>query len=197
MPNKLFLILIFAKLLSFEGLAQSKQQYDISIAGISIGEMTAEKKPQGEEVMYQLKSNVSFWFFGKINLEYLTQSVYKNKKLMRSDVNSSTNKGDFNSKIRWNADQYDVKASNYKFELDTAYTRPLFFSSVSFFFDEPVNVKEFIAESYGIVSPIKKVKDYYEVQVNGNTNRYYYIDGKLDRAVMEFPIKNYVVKRKK
>lgn len=196
MRNKIVVILIFSKLLSWEVFSQTKQQYDISIAGISIGEMTAEKKAVGEEAHYEIKSKVSFWFFGKINLDYLTQTVYKNKQLMRADVKSSTNKGDFQSSIRWNAKKYDIKASNYKYDQETTYDKPLYYSSVSFFFEEPDQIKEFIAESYGIVSPIKKVKDYYEVVVNGNTNRYYYIDGKLDKAVMEFPIKNYVIKKK-
>ncbi|UJP67116.1 hypothetical protein IPZ59_15725 [Mongoliitalea daihaiensis] len=196
MRNKILIILLFSKLFGSNAFSQNTQQYDISIAGISIGEMTAEKKAVGEEIHYEIKSNVSFWFFGKINLDYLTQSVYKNKQLMRADVRSSTNKGDFQSTIRWNSSKYDIQASNYKFDQETTYDKPLYYSSVSFFFEEPLQVKEFIAESYGIISPIKKIKDYYEVEVNGNTNRYYFVDGKLDKAVMEFPVKNYVIKKK-
>lgn len=176
--------------------AQEVIKYDVSIAGISIGEMVAKREKKGEELHYELKSNVSFWFFGKINLDYLTQVVYQGKRLNKAVVSSKTNRGNFVSDILWNGDHYKIKSSNYKHELDTVIHRPFLFSAAVFYFEEPVQAKEFLAEAYGLPSPIKKVKDYYEVSVNGNTNRFYYVNGKLDKAVMEFPIKNYVVKRK-
>jgi hypothetical protein len=52
-----------------------------------------------------------------------------------------------------------------------------------------------MAENYGISSPIKKKGDYYEVDVNGNKNKFYYLNGKLEKAIMQNPVKNYVIKR--
>ena len=158
--------------------------------------MTASRKISGEDSQIDLKSKVGFWFFGKIELDYHTVAVFKGSHFIKSEVNSNTNKGNFRSTITWVNDHYKVNSRNYKYELDTEVRKKLFFSSASFYFEEPKNVKEFFAESYGLVSPITKHKDYYEVNVNGNKNRYYYINGKLDKAVMEFPIKNFVVKRK-
>ncbi|MCL6258171.1 hypothetical protein M3O96_03680 [Aquiflexum sp. TKW24L] len=172
------------------------QEYDISIAGISIGEMTATKKVTGEISQIDVKSNVGFWFFGKIELDLHTISVFNGKHFIKSDLKSKTNKGDFRSLITWENDHYKVNSRNYKYELDTEVQRKVFFSSASFYFEEPINVKEFFAEGYGLVCPVIKRKDHYEVNVNGNKNRFYYVDGKLDKAVMEFPIKNYLVKRK-
>jgi hypothetical protein len=172
------------------------EKFDITIAGISIGELVAKKELKGGEVHYELKSSVNFWFFGKVSLDYLTQAIYKEKMLVKANTTSKTNRGDFGTKIDWFNDHYDVKATNYKYELDTTIHKPYYFSSAVFYFEEPNQAKEFIPEAYGRPSLIKKVKDYYEVNVNGNKNRFYYVNGKLDKAVMEFPIKNYVVKRK-
>lgn len=194
--NSLFRISLFLLFLPLSLFAQDIQEYEISIAGISIGEMTASRKISGEDSQIDLKSKVGFWFFGKIELDYHTVAVFKGSHFIKSEVNSNTNKGNFRSTITWVNDHYKVNSRNYKYELDTEVRKKLFFSSASFYFEEPKNVKEFFAESYGLVSPITKHKDYYEVNVNGNKNRYYYINGKLDKAVMEFPIKNFVVKRK-
>ena len=188
-------IVLFLNILSLE--AQEMIRYDVSIAGISIGEMVAKKENNGTETRYELKSEVNFWFFGKIKLDYLTQAVFKNKQLLRANVDSKTNRGDFESRIQWKGDHYQIRSSNYKYELDTVIHRPFYFSAAVFYFEEPTGAEEFLAEAFGLPSPIKKVKDHYEVNVNGNTNRFYYVNGELERAVMEFPIKNYVIKRKK
>jgi hypothetical protein len=196
MMRNIFQISLLLLILPWGLNAQDHQKYDISIAGISIGEMTATKKVNGEDSQIDVKSKVGFWFFGKIELDYHTVSVFKGNHFVKSDVNSKTNKGNFRSVITWVNDHYKVNSRNYKYELDTEVRKKLFFSSASFYFEEPKNVKEFFAEGYGLVSPVTKHKDYYEVNVNGNKNRFYYINGKLDKAVMEFPIKNFVVKRK-
>lgn len=190
---RIFLIIFF---LPFGLFAQNVQKYDISIAGISIGEMTASKKVTGEDSQIDIRSKVGFWFFGKIELDYHTVSVFKGNHFIKSEVNSKTNKGNFRSLITWINDHYKVNSRNYKYELDTEVRKKVFFSSASFYFEEPKNVKEFFAEGYGLVCPVTKHKDHYEVNVNGNKNRFYYVNGKLDKAVMEFPIKNFVVKRK-
>lgn len=195
MKSLLYIILLLFALIS-DLVAQEIQKYDISISGISIGEMTATKKVNGEDSQIDVRSKVGFWFFGKIELDYHTVSNFKGNHFIKSEVISKTNKGDFRSLITWGIDHYKVNSRNYKYELDTIVKKKVFFSSASFYFEEPKNVKEFFAEGFGLVCPVTKHKDHYEVNVNGNKNRFYYVNGKLDKAVMEFPIKNFVVKRK-
>lgn len=196
MIKKSFIVVLLVSVLQANAFAQETVEYEVRIAGIKIGDMVATKISNGNHATIEVESKVSFWFFGKINLDFQTIAEYKNSQFIRSEVNSKTNKGDFKTTIDWKNDQYDIKANNYKFELDTTVNRPIYFSSVAFYFEEPNGINEMFAESYGLISAIVKNKDYYEVNVNGNKNRFYYKDGVLDRAVMEFPIKNYVVKRK-
>lgn len=189
----LILIIFFLPLMVF---GQEEVKYDVSVAGISIGEMTAVKRKSGQKTFYEVKSEVSFWFFGKINLEYFVKTEFLEKQLLYADTQSKTNRGDFRTLVQWDKDHYKVDSKNYKYENNDPIRKPLHFSSAVFFFEEPNGINQFLAEGYGLLSPIKKVKDYYEVDVNGNKNKYYYVNGVLDKAVMYSPIKNYVVKRK-
>lgn len=175
---------------------QEMASFDISVAGISIGEMTATKTSMGDEIKYQINSLVSFWFFGKISVDYKSNTVYKDKQLFSANSNTNSKRGDFSSSVQWNKDHYKVDSKTYKFENDRPIKKPFYFSSAMLFFEEPKMIKEFIAENFGLPCPVRKVKDYYEVDVNGNKNRYYYIDGRLDKAIIYNPVKNYMVKRK-
>ncbi|SMD44990.1 hypothetical protein SAMN00777080_3628 [Aquiflexum balticum DSM 16537] len=175
---------------------QEVVNFDISVAGISIGEMSAIKTTTGNEIKYQINSLVSFWFFGKISVDYKSNTIYKNKQLYSAISSTNSKRGDFSSSIQWNKDHYKVDAKTYKFENNSPIKKPFFFSSAMLFFEEPKMVKEFLAENFGLPSPVTKVKDYYEVDVNGHKNRYYYIGGKLDKAIIYNPVKNYMIKRK-
>ena len=174
--------------------AQETRTYQVSVAGISIGEMKAHKNHQGEETRYRIESEVSFWFFGRISVDYFINTRYKGEHLVHSESATSSNRGDFASSIVWQGDHYDITATSYKYEKDTVINHLMDFSSAKFYFEEPTEVNIFMAENFGMPSPVRKLKDYYEVNVNGNKNRFYYKNGKLDYAVMESPIKNYVIK---
>lgn len=190
------LVFTFFILLSTKVFGQDEVKYDISVAGISIGEMTAVKKKTGQKTFYDVKSEVSFWFFGRINVNYTVKTEFLDAQLILADSQSKTNRGDFQTLVQWDKDHYKVDSKNYKYDNNKPIRKPLYCSSSVFFFEEPTDVREFMAEGYGLVSPIKKIKDYYEVDVNGNKNKYYYVNGLLDKVVMYSPIKNYVVKRK-
>ncbi|MCH7400394.1 DUF6134 family protein [Belliella kenyensis] len=170
--------------------------FDITVAGISIGEMKAYREVSLNKEFYDLQSKVSFWFFGRVNLDYSIKSEFDGKKLKRANSKTNSNKGDFASSIVWKDDKYHVKATSYQFENDTTFYRPFLFSSSKMFFEEPVEIDLSIAENFGLPAKVTKMKDYYEVSVNGNKNKFYYENGKIVKAVMQSPVKNYVIKRK-
>ena len=195
MKYKFILLSIFVGL-HCAAFAQETRQYEVLVAGIKIGDMVAKKSMEKDMVQYEIKSQVSFWFFGKINLSYHTVSRYKDGLLVSSDVKSETNKGNFATSVRWKGSYYDVDANSYKYENKAKIARPFYYSAAVLFFEEPVKHLEMIAEAYGTPTNISKKKDYYEVVVNGDTNQYHFANGKMVKAVMEFPIKNYVLRLK-
>lgn len=177
--------------------AQERHEYEITIAGFSIGGMTATKTQEGDTTTFQLTSKVSLWLFGQINIDYVTDVKYVGNRLIRSAVASQTNRGDFLSRIWLQDGAYQVDAKSYKYELETVIRETITYSAVRLFFEEPVGKTRMIAENYGVFGSIKALgNSEYETLANGNKNKYTYIDGKLDRAVMHSPIKNYVIKRK-
>lgn len=177
--------------------AQERHEYDITIAGFSIGGMTATKTQVGDTTSFLLTSKVSLWLFGQINIDYVTDVKYVGNRFISSAVASQTNRGNFLSRI-WLLDgAYQVDAKSYKYELETVIRESIDYSAVRLFFEEPKGKNRMIAENYGVFGSIKALgSSEYETLANGNKNKYTYIEGKLDRAVMHSPIKNYIIKRK-
>jgi len=176
--------------------AQDTLRFSISVAGINIGEMKAVKTQAGDIDRYQLESKVDFWFFGKIKAFVTTDAYYNQKQFLQSIMHTNTNKGEFVSTIEWKEGQYFIDAESYKYEHRDRVRGAMAYSGIKLFFQEPQGITNLMNEHYGKIAQIKFIgNDYYEVSVAGNTNKYYYENGQLVRAVMEHPIKNYVVKR--
>lgn len=169
---------------------------DISVSGIIIGSLKAQKFLNQNEEKYLIQSHVSFWFFGKIYVDYNLETKFLNGHFYNSNSKTKTNKGDFFSVIQWNKDHYTVNTTSYKFKNNSSINTLLFYSTAKLYFEEPVNEVNFLAENFGLVSSITKKGDYYEVNVNGNINKFYYNNGVFEKAVMQSPIKNYVVQKR-
>jgi hypothetical protein len=192
-------LLLLALAFSFQsGKAQNladERNYEITVLGFSIGEMTATRSTIRDTTIYLVSSEVSFWFFGRVNVDFSVDTRLKNKQIVTTESFSSSNKGDFESTIKWNGDFYEVDAATYKFENTKPIEKPLYLSSVMLFFHEPKEGEDFLGEVFGLVSKVKKIENNgYEVNINGNTNRYYYENGVMVLAEMESPIKNYLIK---
>lgn len=192
-----FLLVLFALLVQV-GHAQDlvkERNYEITVLGFNIGEMTANRTNNKDTTTYKVSSKVSFWFFGKVNVDFSVDSRLKNNQIVWTRSFSSSNKGDFKSEVKWNGKFYDVKASTYKFENNKPIHDPVSLSSVMLFFHEPKGNEDFLGEVFGLVSKVKKIENNgYEVTINGNTNRYFYENGVMVMAEMESPIKNYLIK---
>jgi len=188
------LVLYFISMCSLY--AQDTLRFSISVAGITIGEMKAVKTLVGERERYQLESKVDFWFFGKIKALVTTDAYYNNRQFLQSTMKTHTNKGEFLSTIHWKADRYLINAESYKYEHKGEVLGAMEYSGIKLFFQEPKGVMNLLNEHYGKIAKVNNEgRDIYQVKVEGNTNKYYYENGQLVRAIMEHPIKNYVVKR--
>lgn len=169
--------------------------YEIVVLGMRIGTMTAQKVSHSDSLLYKVDSQVKFWFFGNVELKFNTKSHFLGGKLVKARSESKTNRGVFSSKIDWKSTHYSVDATSYEYENQKPLKGPLAWSSTKMFFHEPSDREVFLSEVYGVTGPIKKIgPGAYEIEVNGNTNRYYYEGGRLEKIVMENAIKNFQVK---
>ncbi len=191
--------LIISCIFPQESQAQSSvQKFEIFVAGFKIGNVVAEEIKKGETTEYDVNSKASFWFFGKIEVGFTIQNIFQNGLLINSNTYSKTNRGDFRSTIIWKSDHYDVDAATYKFENTEPIQKPIYHSSGTFYFHEPKDGDVMVSESYGLVSRVTEKSDgVYEVEINGSRNQYHFVDGKLDKIVVQHPVKNFVVQRVK
>jgi hypothetical protein len=183
------------------GYAQGSKEtasFEIVVLGLKIGNLTAQKTAGSDSVRYSVDSRVKFWFFGDVDLQFLTRSHFKGGKILKTYSESKTNRGAFDSKVNWTGTQYQVDAKSYKYANRTSLKGPLSWCSTKLFFQEPSGNEVFLSEVYGVSAPIKKISPgVYEIEVEGNTNQYHYKAGKLEKIMVESPIKNYKVMRVK
>ena len=183
------------------GYAQATKEtasFEIVVLGLKIGSLTAQKTAAADSLLYSVDSRVKFWFFGDVDLKFLTRSHFKGGKILKTYSESKTNRGFFDSKVNWTGAQYQVDSKSYKYANRAPLKGPLIWCSSKLFFQEPSGNELFLSEVYGVSAPIKKISaGVYEIEVEGNTNQYHYKGGKLEKIVVESPIKNYKVVRVK
>ncbi|UZD23164.1 hypothetical protein PBT90_07135 [Algoriphagus halophytocola] len=193
----LFIILLSCAGLPSSAVAQEKtHDYDIVLAGFTIGKMQATEQQTANGANYKIHSKVEFWFFGKIHVEFLQKAFYENGQLIRATTNSDSNRGNFLTTVHWNEDHYDVDANSYKFHNEEPINQPLFLSTAMLYFKEPKAGEVLISENFGMPTKIVELeKGVYEIEVNGNMNRFHYENGVLQKVVLENSIKNYSIRR--
>lgn len=194
---KIFICLIFTAL-SIAGYGEiEKRTYDITAAGIRIGEMVATRETKDNYIYYTLHSKVSFWFFIRVQVDYSVTSKYKNNHLLTSMVITNSNKGNFKSTVQWSGDHYNVKVDGYKYKNDTSIKDSIEYNSARFYFEYPKGISTILADNYGIMVPADNIEEnVYSVNVQGDKNRFFFKGGKIIRAIMHHPIKNFEVKLK-
>ncbi len=194
---KFHLILFFWMSFCFTALASVEtREFDITVAGIKIGEMTAKKEVRDSITFYTVHSKVSFWLFVKIHVDYTVSTEYHHDKLMYSTVTTKSNKGDFVSTVSWTGKQYDVVVDGYKYENTTPIKEAIHFNSIRLYFDEPIEVKTLLAENFGVMAPVEVLEKRvtYRVNVLGNKNRFHYKQKVMHSANMYHPVKNFDIK---
>ena len=158
--------------------------------------MTAQKVAFKDSIAYKVDSQVSFWFFGDVDLRLNNRAHLVGGKITKAYSDSKTNRGNFASKIIWNGIHYTVDATSYKYSNRSPLPGPHSWCSTKMFFHEPSGNEMFLSEVYGLASPIKKIgTNIYEINLNGNTTQYHYKAGKLEKIVVESTIKDYQVRR--
>jgi hypothetical protein len=177
--------------------AEERREFDILVAGIKIGELSASKIIQDSITSYSITSTVNFWFFVRVKADYSINSHYKNGKLISSFVETRSSKGDFKSSVVWEENHYNVKVDTYQYKKDTILFSPIHFNVARLYFEEPDKVESLLADNYGQLVPSRKVEaSVYQVTVIGNANRYYYKVGEMEKAIMRNRIKDFEIRRR-
>jgi len=187
-------LFIYTLVYSQPGTVRDTKYFDIKLAGLKIGELKATRTIRDTITVYSLESNVSFWLFVSIQAHHNTETVYYGEKLFSSVSSFKTTKGNFTSSTVWRGGHYQVNVDSYKYQNSDPIYETVDCSIARLYFDEPVNTRKSLADAYGILASVKKVKPgSYEVDGLGNKNKYYYEKGVFIRASMYSKVKNYEV----
>ena len=109
---------------------------------------------------------------------------------------STTNSGTYTSSVTWKDGYYQTHVDSYKYKNSTPIYEMIECNIARFYFDEPVNIRKTLADSYGTLATIKKVNSgNYEVDSHGNVNQYHYKNGSLVSASLFSKIRYEVVAR--
>ncbi|MGA0559929.1 DUF6134 family protein [Larkinella sp. VNQ87] len=174
------------------------RKYDIEVAGLRIGNMHITQTSSPTALVYDLISDVEFWFFGKIKVYYKTVSRHDpaTRQLLRSDTDAKTSRGNYQTDIVWQNGRYDINANQYKYQRKATDSQPIEFTISRLYFEEPVGLNRVFAEyfgNYASVEPTKKGS--YRVRIDDREDEYFYEKGQLVRIVKKNPIKNYTIRR--
>ncbi|WP_128546093.1 DUF6134 family protein [Larkinella soli] len=171
-------------------------KHAIEIAGLRIGTQVSTHTVSGATHHYTQTSNVEFWFFGKIRINYKTSTRTDARQLLRSEVEAHTNRGDFLTTTAWQDDHYDIRADQYKYTYKSTETQPIDFSLTRMYFEEPVGRKRVYAEYFGKFATIEPTrKGSYIVRIEDREDEYFYEKGQLVKIVKENSVKNFILKR--
>lgn len=192
----LFICLFFFIQFTFAQSNVLKQNYDIVVAGFRIGGMTAQKTETSNQTKIEISSLVDFWFFGKVHVDFLQKANYTNGQLETASTVSNSNRGTFETKVWWEDDHYEVDAHTYKYDNNEPINKPVYSSPAKLYFQEPKEGDQLISENFGLLTVVKEDEPgVYSIEVNGNTNTFYYENGVLEKVVLENSIKNYVIRK--
>jgi hypothetical protein len=159
--------------------------------------MQATRSTHDSLTTYKLESEVNFWFFKRIQVVYHLISVYRGQQLLFNQVVTKSTKGNFKTTTQWNAQKsvYEVQARAYEYSKDTVLTTAVSFNVGRLYFEEPIHQKVILADAYGVLVPLDKASGHqYTMAVRGKKNKFYYHQGKMIRASMYSPIRNYEIR---
>lgn len=186
--------ILFLMLLSPAVSNGQEKQYDISVAGIGIGGLTATRTEKDGLTYYDLKSEVKLWLLFRIEVLHHIKTVYRGDQLISSTSETHTNKGDFTASTVWDGSKYVVKIDAYEYKKDTLIAEPIHFNVGRMYFDKPAAGQKIYADNFGLLIPGVFKEDGVVVRILGNASTYRYRGNEMYDATMYHPVKNYRVK---
>ncbi len=173
-----------------------KRTYNIEVAGITVGKMTATKQVKNDKLTaYTLTSDVKVNFLVYVlRIFYQVNTLQGENQLMSARVDAHTNKGDFYTKTEKKENGYHVESKQHKSEMDKTITGNIHQTVVNLFFREPNAQDIAYAEYYGDFFRITRTGEgRYTAKMGKYEDSYFYKNGKLLKIIKKNPVKDFVM----
>ena len=171
--------------------------YDLSVAGNSIGTLTTVKTVKGNSITYTANSTATVHIFGETQISTSLTEEFTNGILQSSHYKIEKN-GTLNdeSTIILKDGVYTINHNGKTSQINT----PITYTTTMLYFDEPKKVDTIFAELEGINKNITKLEtSIYQLTDPGNhhTNNYTYENGVLKEALISHTLFNFKLTLKK
>ena len=180
---------------TYNGSTETKGLFSIYMGKNRIGTYEAWMVDKGTTQEYHAKSDTKVKVIGTISIKYSLDCVYKDGKLVNSQVKSYRNnklKGD--TKITWSGSSYAVVKDGKNLTISDPFSK----GSILLYFGEPASSGErYLSESEAIVKQIQKGNQSYMLAEPGSSKatEYIYKGAKLDQVNVPFTLGDFSVIR--
>jgi hypothetical protein len=168
----------------FVAISAQKHLYDVQLLGKSIGSMQIERVDKGNgEIEIKLKSTSEVnIFFTKKSSDLTYDVVYKNGKLLSSYCKNVKDDVTEVVTVVWDGMKYMIKKGAEALE----YERPIDFSALLLYYNEPIGRTRIFSERIGqFCTFVKLAEGVYQCKMeNGVSNTYHYKNGVMTELEM-------------
>jgi hypothetical protein len=182
-------------LFSFKPQLSIVRNFDIHIAGIKVGYLTATRQISGDLIIYNLYSDVSVYLMHRYRVKDEVNSIYKNNILQSATVKTSVGNKNYFSTIKWNKDHYDIDITGYHYSKQGIETLPIEYSVARIYIEEPPISAKVFSEDYGIFSNIDELELHKnQIIFLGKKDKFTYVNGELFIADMQSTVRDFIIK---
>jgi hypothetical protein len=170
-------------------------KYNIQMLGVSIGELSVTQTYENGTVMIDAVTNVNVNMLFSYRVKYVQNTIYDQGYLQSSHVETYKN-GTLNL-TTW----MKLEDNVYLFVTDgdtTIIKDTINYSGSLIYFNEPIGVKQLCKERTGEIWQLKSFRAHTYIITDGKEreiNRYYYENGILEYAEMQYPLGTIELKR--
>ncbi len=175
----------------------SKLEYKIIANHTERGNITVTKHiDDSGMVEFTAVSDSKFKLFITVNFSYKLNCVYKDGIFLFSSVSTFVNGSQHSSTTASKIDKttYVLKNSGHEKRI----FKPISYSGIKLYFEEPKNVTEVFSEFYNSFNPLQKIKNQvYQLTntENGYISEYYYQNGILQKAIIHHEIMTFSLEK--
>lgn len=174
-------------LINLTTLQAQTYRFQQNIRNKQVGTLIAKKTIDAAGTHYVIDSDVTFNYgLGKIKVIYHAEAHYENEQMVQSKVRVEKNGKLRDYSETWkNEDEYLARIDGEKVELPW---KEIEYSSLMLYLDEPKGIDSIYSEAHGKKNLlIHEGGGHYKVDVTGNKNinKYRYVKGILNSAVLD------------
>jgi len=193
----LFLFSFIVCQINFVKPTEKKLSFDMVWKGKSVGTLYATQKNIDSKTYYQSSTNIQIKFIKTFDINYEYDVVFDNQILQTAhvDINyNGNNHAQANTKRKNN--EYQVTKDG---KLENTFKETVQYSTISMYFEEPINIKRCYSEQEGDFNTIAHLGDhkYKKVNTSGRESFFHYKNGKLEKAIIDGGIVSFEMVLKK